>query len=1294
MARSTPDVARRLRLGLVLAAVLLVGATGWRTSRLVGSRPPADVRVRPLDVDSLDGGLLLTPEQAGWSATSLRTGDRVALTPGEPTAVARIGVEVSGGDGLRRTEILRVPWSVFADDARGFRRIDFGADPLGRADGVRDRVVVPAADDGTTGWFHLSPRGEDGNPGGRFQPRDAGRALLVAERDGLTITAEGLEARPVTGEAVAVPARFQVSDSGPVGLTVRWQRVARAEPVTGRDGAILGYRDGTGLDFVVVATQPGEARNDRTRVRLTDRAGVELADLAAGERRPLLLHGRRDRLSPLKGRVLPPSAPDEELEEAVRAGLEEGWIRVGLDRTEVKVPGAPDGGPRNDLGWALSRSVVDLMAGYDRARTPVGLKLGPEVRPSAARVTVDGSEQPLRYDRELEAWLPSARPGPGREVIFELPVTGDEGAATVAAAFAVSWRPLGSDRWTHLAPPARGQWSSLSLPAAPGDVLQVRLETGRADANVEPVDRVGAGIAGAPDGTYLVPDGARAGTRAFEGWTRSGGDADGRAVRLWGKLPGDRWSVDGQAPEVDPTRGGRLYVRLPIDARRGGGTALDLTLPGPVLRATWNGAELHSGRLPRTSRGGSSRLSVTTRPGHNLLALEVELPATAPPKQAGGVRFVVDEAGAPSALDRRVADRRARAPVRPQRTPATSTGPAEAPFVLVEAGLPGLPDGTRWRIGGVDRPGRSSLLLARGDGVVVRSEAGRLELDEDGLTWWNGPLRLGVVRRVETDPDGPPLAGFAVAPQAPQPLAIPGDAIVAPTFALSVEPTSAGEVVGERLVLRGDRLLALRERGLPGWSWAPDEEAAPGPRVDLFSPDGDDLIVLVDRPATLWSTDGEASPVRARVPADWPPGARLLVEGTALRLRRPLADEPSPAPRPEWLAAVPASTELTLDPGLQAAAERVLDDELTRLPGRDGDTMDLRGAVLVFDPRTGDVLACAARRRDEADPRTRLLQPCWQDGGLHPGSTFKIATGGAGLTSTDPTVRAMVRGRLPAQLRAAGPMSSLLGLKLPALPDDRDDIRLRSRLRNHAGGLMPTDTDLGGALRSSYNVWFGYLGLLMHRPLRQGWSHAAIADEQARLDAWPVARIARRAGFDLRLDLGAGLVGTGGHVPEDAAASDAQIAARSIGQDAVTATPLGVASLLGMVVEGGAVARPRLAADRPIERVEVLPPAAADALAAGLSEVVAKGTASRALGDNPWRERMLGKTGSAQRIDGQGLKRTDAWFAAAMRPPEGSDDAPVVIVCVLPGGGLGGRHAAEVVDGVSREVLRARGWIE
>jgi hypothetical protein len=1312
VARPADDVTRRLRLGLVAAAALLVLATAWRTSRLSHALPPAQAQVRSLDVESLDGGLLLLPDSEGWSVRSLRSGRTVALGEDRQARVGRVQVAVDGGDGVRRTPILRTPWSVFADGQRGFRRIDFGADPLGRDDGVHDRVVLPAADDGARGWFHLAPRDEHGEPGGRFAPEDAGQALLVAERDGLHIERDdGTDARPEAGEAVPVGARFVVGDGGPVRVEVRWQRVARAQAVLGGDGKVIGYRDGVGIDLVVTALEPGAAASDRADVQLLDRRGTELATVVVSASRPTLLHGRRDRLSPLRGRVLPQSTADEELEQAVAEGLSEGWIDVGLSRAEVHIPTEPDGdGPREDLGWALSRSVVALVDTYDRARAPVALRLGDEVRASAASATVDGDRQPLRWDRELGAWAPSSRTRPGAELVFELPVTGGDGVVPVEAAFPMSWRTGDDQRWRTAPPPPSGAWRTTQLPAAAGSLLQVKLET-RVDEPAEGDARVAVSIGGAPDGTFLDAEAVRMGRRAFEGWRLRGSSRDGLARRLWARLPGDRWSVDAAAPEAGRRRAERLYLRAPIDARRAGWTALDLSLPGAVLAATWNDEPLDAAALPRAG-GGSARISVPTRPGRNLLALEMELPPTAPASQAGGIRFVVDEQGAPSALDGRVADRRARTPVRSAAGAQQPTGRGErdAPAVLVEVGVPGLPEGSRWQVTpSADRAGHSGLLLADAPGPIARNAHGVLELTDEALLWRNGPLRLAVVRRVETDPDGPPLAGFAVAPSAPQPLQDDGDAIVAPDFALRRLPSGGERLTGERIVVHAGRVHALAEEGAPAWSapatdadqdeeheaTAADAEVA-GLRLDLFSPDGAQLLLRANRPGRLWSVDGRSTELAAEVTTPWPRGARLLLEGTPLRLRRPLAAEESPLDaRPSWLAAVSRDAELTLDDDLQAAAERALDAELARLPEADGDTMSLRGAVLVWDPREGDVLACAARQRDDADPRTLLTFPCWQDGGLHPGSTFKIATAGAALRSSDPAVRAMLQGSLPAGLRAGGPPTTLRKAKLPALPDRAgDELSLRSRMRNHAGHSMPVDATLEDALRSSYNLWFGYVGLLMHRPLREGWGRAGIARAADRLEAWPVAAVARRAGFDARLELGAGVVGTSGHVPEDAVDNDARIAARSIGQDEVTATPLGVAALVGTVVDGGTIARPRLVRDRPIERVEVLPPAVADRLATALGEVVMKGTASRALGDNPWRERMLGKTGSAQRIDGEGLERTDAWFAAALRPPEGSGEAPVVIVCVLPGGGLGGRHAAEVVDAVSRDVLRARGWID
>jgi cell division protein FtsI/penicillin-binding protein 2 len=239
---------------------------------------------------------------------------------------------------------------------------------------------------------------------------------------------------------------------------------------------------------------------------------------------------------------------------------------------------------------------------------------------------------------------------------------------------------------------------------------------------------------------------------------------------------------------------------------------------------------------------------------------------------------------------------------------------------------------------------------------------------------------------------------------------------------------------------------------------------------------------------------------------------------------------------------------------------------------------------------------------------------------------------------------------------------------------------------------MPTDATLEDALRSSLNTWFGYAGLLMHRPLREGWGSAGIADVDGRLAAWPVAEVADAAGFGRRIDLGAGRTGTGGRFPQAAVEGDAPLAARSIGQGDVTATPLGIATLLAPVLADGWTPLPRLSRDRPIEKRRVMDASAAKRLRLALHDVVRRGTASRAFSDHPHRELMLGKTGSAQRVDSDGVTRTDAWFVGAIVPPAGADGPPVVLVVVLPGGGLGGRIAAEVVDALSREVILLRGW--
>jgi cell division protein FtsI/penicillin-binding protein 2 len=147
-----------------------------------------------------------------------------------------------------------------------------------------------------------------------------------------------------------------------------------------------------------------------------------------------------------------------------------------------------------------------------------------------------------------------------------------------------------------------------------------------------------------------------------------------------------------------------------------------------------------------------------------------------------------------------------------------------------------------------------------------------------------------------------------------------------------------------------------------------------------------------------------------------------------------------------------------------------------------------------------------------------------------------------------------------------------------------------------------------------------------------------------------------------------------------------------VGQDEVRASPLGIAAVLAAIATNGEAPRPRLDPGVATTRVRLATPLAAGRVRAALHEVVRVGTASRAFAENPYRERILGKTGSSQRVDAQGIPRTDSWFAGVVLPPEGVAEHPVVLVAVLPGAGLGGAHAARVVDGLSRALAAARGW--
>ena len=332
------------------------------------------------------------------------------------------------------------------------------------------------------------------------------------------------------------------------------------------------------------------------------------------------------------------------------------------------------------------------------------------------------------------------------------------------------------------------------------------------------------------------------------------------------------------------------------------------------------------------------------------------------------------------------------------------------------------------------------------------------------------------------------------------------------------------------------------------------------------------------------------------------------------------------------------------------------------------------GAVVVMDPRNGDVLALAshpafpverfARPLDREtwleliqDPTRPLLNRAVQ--GLYPpGSLFKIVIAAAGLQSQVITPF----DRLPC------PKQWVFGGRPYHNWQDQD----RGALTLHE------------ALQFSCNTFFYQLGL-------------KVGPER-------IAQMAQA--FGLGRVTNSGLTGEQpGLVPTPAWKWEAlkdkwhpgDTVSLSIGQGLLTVTPLQVARLMAAVANGGTLWKPRLV-DRVVTpdgrliweeapeiqgRVE-LAPIVLDFLRDALASVVAAGTGKAAQVPGVV---VAGKTGTAQthefRSDAERQRRDQdhAWFAG-FAP---FDEPQVVIVVFAERAGLGGQVAAPI----AREVLKA-----
>jgi penicillin-binding protein A len=349
-----------------------------------------------------------------------------------------------------------------------------------------------------------------------------------------------------------------------------------------------------------------------------------------------------------------------------------------------------------------------------------------------------------------------------------------------------------------------------------------------------------------------------------------------------------------------------------------------------------------------------------------------------------------------------------------------------------------------------------------------------------------------------------------------------------------------------------------------------------------------------------------------------------------------------------------ATVELTIDPNLQKIAWDALGDQ--------------RGAVVALDPKTGNILAMvskpsydpsllaghtvsqvtANRQKLLADP-TRPMDNRAIAGRLYPpGSTFKLITAAAALSTGKYTPDTMV----------PGPASIQLPQSTTRLPNDDGQ------------PCGPGDqSTLTQALTNSCNTSFALLG------------------QQVGQDA--LRKQADAFGFDQPLQIP--LTVTPSVFPSSL--NQAQLAQSSIGQFDVRTNPLEMAMVSAAIANGGVLMKPNLVArvrsadleviqtTTPTELSRPITSQVADELRTMMLSVVTSGTGTAAQIDGV---DVAGKTGTAQSAPGQ---PPHAWFTS-FASGNGHD---VAVAVVVEDGGKAGNEAfgGTVAAPIARKVMEA-----
>jgi cell division protein FtsI/penicillin-binding protein 2 len=349
---------------------------------------------------------------------------------------------------------------------------------------------------------------------------------------------------------------------------------------------------------------------------------------------------------------------------------------------------------------------------------------------------------------------------------------------------------------------------------------------------------------------------------------------------------------------------------------------------------------------------------------------------------------------------------------------------------------------------------------------------------------------------------------------------------------------------------------------------------------------------------------------------------------------------------------LPCDIVTTIDSRVQRVVEEVMDARVSR------------GAVVVMDPHSGDILAVASRPDYDQDGVAAHLDRA--DGSLlnralaayPPGSVFKPLVMAAALESgaVMPDETFTCRGKVA----AAG----------------------RVLLCHSWAGGGHGEVSLTEAVRVSCNAVFVEIG--------QRLGQDELAEWAARFG------LGRTTGTGLPGEAAGSLPGPEENGPEPEAA---------FGQGSVLTTPIQIARAYSVIANGGRLVQPRLAREirspagvragvggrtsggGEAEEGRVISRFTAAEVTAALTAAVADGT-GRAAGTVPG---VAGKTGTVEtgRLSPGGAKLYAGWFAGFW-PAGRANSAQMVIVVLVEDSTVGGREAADVFGEIVRRVAEGR----